>query len=66
MFTKGLVTGWLLGLSSLVAAVPNLIERGDSCTNGPTSRSCWTKGFNTATDYDDKFPDTGKTVKVNT
>ncbi|THY30985.1 hypothetical protein D6D01_03040 [Aureobasidium pullulans] len=32
------------------------------CTNGPHSRACWGGGFSIATDFDQKWPDTGKTV----
>lgn len=65
MYSKGLIAGWLLGLASIASAVPKqLAERDADCVNSPTSRSCWTKGFNSATNWDEKFPDTGKTVKV--
>ncbi|KAF2720149.1 multicopper oxidase [Polychaeton citri CBS 116435] len=36
-----------------------------TCTNGPKSRACWTKGFSVATDFDQKFPTTGNTVSYN-
>ncbi|KAI4726487.1 hypothetical protein E4T49_05757 [Aureobasidium sp. EXF-10728] len=32
------------------------------CTNTAGSRACWGNGFSIATDFDQKFPDTGKTV----
>ncbi|KAG9730091.1 hypothetical protein KCU73_g11955, partial [Aureobasidium melanogenum] len=32
------------------------------CTNTASSRQCWGNGFSIATDFDQKFPDTGKTV----
>ncbi|THY58832.1 hypothetical protein D6C98_02921 [Aureobasidium pullulans] len=32
------------------------------CTNGPHSRACWGDGFSIATDFDQKWPNTGKTV----
>ena len=35
-----------------------------SCTNGPFTRQCWGNGFSIATDYDTKWPVTGKTVPV--
>jgi hypothetical protein len=35
-----------------------------SCTNGPFTRQCWGNGFSIATDYDAKWPVTGKTVPV--
>ncbi|KAL3421060.1 multicopper oxidase [Phlyctema vagabunda] len=34
-----------------------------ACTNGPFTRHCWSDGFSIATDFDVKFPTTGKTVK---
>ena len=34
------------------------------CTNGPYSRNCWDTDHNIATDYDRKWPDTGKIVEV--
>ncbi|RDW60551.1 hypothetical protein BP6252_11934 [Coleophoma cylindrospora] len=36
-----------------------------ACTNSPLTRSCWSNGFSIATDFDVKFPTTGKTVKYN-
>ncbi|PSN60896.1 putative multicopper oxidase, type 1 [Corynespora cassiicola Philippines] len=33
-----------------------------ACTNGPLTRQCWSNGFNAATDFDKKWPNTGKTV----
>ncbi|KAK5706208.1 laccase, multicopper oxidase, benzenediol:oxygen oxidorectuctase [Elasticomyces elasticus] len=33
-----------------------------ACTNGPSSRACWKNGYSIATDFDQKFPTTGKTV----
>jgi hypothetical protein len=57
---------WLLCLASFTftEAVPNLVARDDACTNGADSRSCWSTGFSTSVNWDDKFPDTGKTVQV--
>lgn len=38
-------------------------KKADSaCTNGPLTRSCWSNGYSVATDFDSKWPDTGKTV----
>ena len=31
------------------------------CTNGPTSRACWSNGYSIATDFDQKWPTTGHT-----
>ena len=36
-----------------------------ACTNAPFTRSCWSDGFSAATDFDAKFPTTGKTVPFN-
>ncbi|KAF1952506.1 hypothetical protein CC80DRAFT_422174 [Byssothecium circinans] len=33
-----------------------------ACTNGPFTRQCWGNGFSAATDFDAKWPVTGKTV----
>jgi len=33
-----------------------------SCTNGPNARSCWGGGYSISTDFDEKWPTTGKTV----
>jgi hypothetical protein len=55
---------WLLCLASFTEAVPNLFARDDACTNDAGSRDCWSTGFSTSVNWDDKFPDTGKTVQV--
>ncbi|CAI6316674.1 unnamed protein product [Periconia digitata] len=36
-----------------------------ACTNGPFTRTCWSNGFSAATDFDAKWPTTGKTVSYN-
>ncbi|KAF2812433.1 putative multicopper oxidase, type 1 [Mytilinidion resinicola] len=33
-----------------------------ACTNGPTSRNCWSGGYSVLTDFDKKWPTTGNTV----
>lgn len=33
-----------------------------TCTNGPTSRNCWSSGFDIDTDFDSNWPSTGRTV----
>lgn len=33
-----------------------------ACTNGPTSRGCWSGAFSIDTDFDDDWPSTGKVV----
>lgn len=43
--------------ASTVSAAPS-----STCTNGPTSRSCWSGGFSLDTDFDTKWPTTGRTV----
>ncbi|KAF1808399.1 laccase [Eremomyces bilateralis CBS 781.70] len=46
------------------SAAPTTTSRApDSpCKNGPLTRSCWSNGFSIATDFDEKWPNTGKTV----
>lgn len=36
-----------------------------ACTNAPLTRQCWSNGFSAATDFDAKWPSTGKTVTAN-
>lgn len=33
-----------------------------TCTNGPTSRNCWSAGYDIDTDFDKDWPSTGNTV----
>ncbi|GME31209.1 Laccase-1 precursor [Neofusicoccum parvum] len=44
--------------SSTTSRVPD-----SACTWGPKSRGCWKSGLSIATDFDTKYPTTGKTVK---
>lgn len=45
--------------------IPDLIEERDTqCTNSPIFRNCWFGGYSVATDFDAKWPTTGKTVHV--
>jgi hypothetical protein len=34
------------------------------CVNSPLTRGCWTSGFSISTDYEAKYPNTGKVVEV--
>lgn len=36
-----------------------------ACKNGPLTRTCWSNGYSAATDFDAKWPTTGKTVSYN-
>ncbi|KAF2674123.1 hypothetical protein BT63DRAFT_419433 [Microthyrium microscopicum] len=66
MYSYKQLASAILAFSSIASALPgSLIERDTACTNTATSRQCWTNGFSTSTQADTKFPDTGKTVKVN-
>ena len=38
--------------------------RDTVCTNSATSRNCWASGYSVATDFDAKWPSTGKVVPV--
>ena len=42
--------------SSSTSLVPD-----SACTNGPDTRACWSNGFSIATDFDSKWPTTGRT-----
>lgn len=47
-------------------ATPTSTRAADAaCTNGPLTRQCWSNGFSAATDFDAKWPTTGKTVTYN-
>lgn len=55
-----------LGKRQQASATPTSTRVPDSaCTNGPFTRSCWSNGFSAATDFDAKWPTTGKTVRYN-
>jgi len=64
MFSSKTLGACLLALcsSALAASIPGLEARDGYCSNGPQSRQCCQDGFNVETDYDRKWPVTGKTV----
>ena len=52
--------------ASAVSPSASASRAADStCTNSPLTRSCWYSGFSIATDFDAKWPNTGKTVSYN-
>ncbi|KAF1979684.1 laccase precursor [Bimuria novae-zelandiae CBS 107.79] len=62
----------LLGFSSVISSSPLHVERMDTspalikkqtCTHGPTSRDCWSPGFDANTDMYTSWPNTGRTVR---
>lgn len=57
----------LLPLTASLAGGASLpeVEKRAGCTNGPTSRNCWSDGFDINTDADLSWPTTGKTVTYN-
>lgn len=66
---------WVLLGSSICAAQSNtyhpIPEKGPvgyvsdkNCKHGPTNRACWGGGFDVATNFGMKWPDTGKVVEV--
>lgn len=61
--TKSFFLSLLAGLPvSLGAAVQKDNSANSStCTNGPSSRSCWSDGFDISTNYYENVPDTGVT-----
>ena len=72
-FPKMLILSFLLaGLLPLASTAPTTSSTSiqststkvpdPTCTNGPFTRQCWGNGFSIATDYDTKWPVTGKTV----
>nr|AUW14931.1 laccase [Aureobasidium pullulans] len=50
--------------SSAAVSTSSLVA-DSACSNGPYTRACWKDGFSIATDFDQKFPTTGKTVSYN-
>lgn len=48
--------------SPTVSLAPAGSALPSSCTNGPTSRGCWSDGYDIETDFDRDWPSTGKTV----
>ncbi|KAH8776547.1 laccase [Diaporthe sp. PMI_573] len=61
MFCQSFILTSLLALpSSFAAAVPS--ENSTSaCVNSPSTRSCWSEGFDISTDWYESVPDTGVT-----
>jgi FtsP/CotA-like multicopper oxidase with cupredoxin domain len=60
--------GALVGVTQ-AASLPPVLERGldglatrQTCTNGPTSRNCWSNGFDINTDVYQSWPSTGQTL----
>ncbi|KAF2874552.1 putative multicopper oxidase, type 1 [Massariosphaeria phaeospora] len=52
--------------ATATSAAPASTRVADSaCSNGPLTRQCWSNGFNAATDFDAKWPTTGRTVSYN-
>ncbi|KAK5686267.1 laccase, multicopper oxidase, benzenediol:oxygen oxidorectuctase [Elasticomyces elasticus] len=61
------VTGSSTSLSSVVkntitATSTSSAKPTSTCTNGPTSRNCWSGGLDISTDFDNNWPTTGRTV----
>jgi hypothetical protein len=40
------------------------VEKRQACTNGPTTRGCWSDGFDVDTDMYTSWPNTGHTAVV--
>ena len=49
--------------SSSSSSSTSSLVADSQCTNSPTSRNCWSNGYSVATDFDEKWPTTGRTVK---
>ena len=53
--------------STKTSLKPDPIEERDSvCTHDAEHRTCWDGGYSVSTDFDKKWPTTGKTVHVRT
>jgi hypothetical protein len=50
--------------SSTAAVATSTPVADSSCSNGPLTRACWAPGYSIVTDFDAKWPTTGKTVYV--
>ncbi|KIW01054.1 uncharacterized protein PV09_07568 [Verruconis gallopava] len=61
MYSLSTIGAGLLAFTSLSSA---LVARGGytACTNGASSRQCWSEGFDASTDFTKKWPETGKVV----
>ena len=55
------VHGPALGRPKRQTEPPGSHSPEGSCRNGPEMRSCWSNGYNIATDFDQKWPNTGIT-----
>lgn len=47
--------------TTLVTSTSTQAATDASCTNGASSRNCWSSGYSVATDFDQKWPTTGVT-----
>lgn len=54
------LTSLSVGLS--IPSLSNIVKKDSSCTNGPSSRNCWSDGFDIDTNYYESWPETGKTA----
>jgi laccase len=48
--------------ASITATTTSSVAATATCTNSPTSRNCWSNGYDINTDFDTAWPSTGKTV----
>lgn len=48
-----------MGLGAIVQR--DASSNSSTCANGPSSRSCWSNGFDISTNYYENVPDTGVT-----
>ncbi|KAK0664932.1 Laccase-3 [Lasiodiplodia hormozganensis] len=48
--------------TSSSAAAASTKKADSACSNGPLTRACWANGYSAVTDFDAKWPNTGKTV----
>lgn len=61
MFCQSFFLSTLLALPSVFGAAVPSENSTSACVNSPSTRSCWSDGFDISTDYYESVPDTGVT-----
>lgn len=61
MFCQSFILSSLLALSGVLGAAVPSDNSSSACVNSPSTRSCWSDGFDISTDYYESVPDTGVT-----
>lgn len=61
MFGQSFILSSLLALPAVLGAAVPTDNSSSACVNSPSTRSCWSEGFDISTDYYESVPDTGVT-----